>query len=961
MNLKHHKPGTPWTLIMLFVIVSALSVSAGLFYYRYLKRESLENTAQELSTISDLKVRQIVDWRRERMADGNFLRQNITLTRRFREFLDEPDNKRIQDDLLATMKSLVEYYDYRNALFLDVMCNVRLFYPARDTVIGDLLMESLPDYLNNGEVVLTDLHKADTISFVHLDMIIPLKIPGESSCFGLIVLRIDPEEVLYPVIRIWPVESKSAESMLFSREGEEIIYLNELRHLDNRELVFKLPFNTPGLPAGMALQGVRQTTNGTDYRGVPVIAAMNKVPESPWYMVSKIDRSEIYEEMKKEGRMIFMVITLILLTTGLLAGFLWRNQRLRFYKSRYEAEIERLALVKHYDYILKFANDIILLFDGNYQIVEANDKALETYGYLRNEMTGMSVKDLKAGNTPGSLEDDLKELNDIGYSIFETVHRKKDGSVFPIEISARLFEIEGVAYYQSISRDISERKQTEEILRESEERFRKLFEESPVGLVMTGKDTSIIRANPGFCKMIGYTEEELTGMTLRNFTHPDHIGAVEVGVLLLVARKTPVYHTENKYIRKNGTIIWGSTTIVVIRNRMGEAQFYFAMIVDITAKKLAEEELEKSVSLLEATLESTADGILVVDTESRIVRFNSKFADMWRIPDEILEKMDDDLALNYVVGQLKDPESFLMNVRKLYLSPDQITSDIIEFKDGRVFDRYSQPQKIGGKIVGRVWSFRDITDREKARAELVAARDKAQESDRLKTAFLHNVSHEIRTPMNAILGFSNLINDPGLSSEERKQFTDVICQSGNQLLSIINDIVDLASIESGQMKVTIKQININTTLRRLAEQFSYREKPHAITLSLQTPLPQKEAEIMTDGTKLIQVVSNLINNAFKFTKKGKIVFGYRVDEGLVEFFVKDTGIGIPEEHLPRIFDRFYQVDSAVSRQYGGTGLGLSICRAYVELLGGKIWLESEPGRGTVFYFTIPLVRADKKE
>jgi len=576
-------------------------------------------------------------------------------------------------------------------------------------------------------------------------------------------------------------------------------------------------------------------------------------------------------------------------------------------------------------------------------------------------MTGMSVKDLKAGNTPGSLEDDLKELNDIGYSIFQTVHRKKDGSVFPIEISARLFEIEGVAYYQSISRDISERKQTEEILRESEERFRKLFEESPVGLVMTGKDTSIIRANPGFCKMIGYTEEELTGMTLRNFTHPDHIGADEVGVLLLVARKTPVYHTENKYIRKNGTIIWGSTTIVVIRNRMGEAQFYFAMIVDITAKKLAEEELEKSVSLLEATLESTADGILVVDTESRIVRFNSKFADMWRIPDEILEKMDDDLALNYVVGQLKDPESFLMNVRKLYLSPDQITSDIIEFKDGRVFDRYSQPQKIGGKIVGRVWSFRDITDREKARAELVAARDKAQESDRLKTAFLHNVSHEIRTPMNAILGFSNLINDPGLSSEERRQFTDVICQSGNQLLSIINDIVDLASIESGQMKVTIKQININTTLRRLAEQFSYREKPHAITLSLQTPLPQKEAEIMTDGTKLIQVVSNLINNAFKFTKKGKIVFGYRVDEGLVEFFVKDTGIGIPEEHLPRIFDRFYQVDSAVSRQYGGTGLGLSICRAYVELLGGKIWLESEPGRGTVFYFTIPLVRADKKE
>ncbi|MBN1108521.1 MAG: PAS domain S-box protein [Bacteroidales bacterium] len=961
MNLKHHKPATPWTLIMLFFIVSALSVAAGLFYYRYQKEESLKNTSKELSTISDLKIRQIIDWRRERLSDGNFLRQNITMIRRFRDYLDSPDSKLLKDDLLITMKSLVENYDYRNALFLDRKCKVRLFYPAADTVIGELLSESLPDYLKNGEVVLTDLHKADRISFVHLDLIIPLNIPGESEGFGMIVLRIDPEKVLYPVLRTWPVASKSAESLLFSREGEDIIYLNELRHAGNKGLIFKLPLNTTGLPAAMGLQGIRQTIDGTDYRGVQVIAAMNKIPESPWYLVSKMDRSEISEEVKKEGRMIFMVITLLLLTTGLLIGFLWRNQRLKFYKSRYEAEIERLALVKHYDYILKFANDIILLFDNNYQVVEANDKAIETYGYSRHEMIGMSLKILKAGDDPQSLDEDLKELNSKGYSTFETVHRKKDGSVFPIEISARLFEIEGIGYYQSISRDITERKQAEETLRESEEKFRKLFEESPVGLAMTGKDTAIIKVNQGFCKMTGYSEEEVTGMTFRELTHPDHIGADEVGVLLLVARKTPVYHTEKKYIRKNGTIIWGSTTIVVIRNSKGEAQFYFAMVVDITAKKRAEEELEKSVSLLEATLESTADGILVVDTDSRIVRFNSKFANMWRIPEEILEKMDDELALKYVRGQLKDPETFLKNVRDLYSSPDQITSDIIEFTDGRVFDRYSQPQKIGGRIVGRVWSFRDITERERARAELIAARDKAQESDRLKTAFLHNVSHEIRTPMNAILGFSNLINEPGVSPEERKQFTDVICQSGNQLLSIINDIVDLASIESGQMKVSIKQININTTLRRLAEQFSYREKPHSITLSLQTPLPQKEAEIMTDGTKLIQVVSNLINNAFKFTQKGKIVFGYRLTEGYVEFFVKDTGIGIPAEHQPKIFDRFYQVDSAVSRQYGGTGLGLSISRAYVELLGGKIWLESEPGRGTVFYFTIPHVREKRKK
>jgi PAS domain S-box-containing protein len=785
---------------------------------------------------------------------------------------------------------------------------------------------------------------------------VPLKITAQSNAFGMIILRIDPEKVLYPILRTWPLNSKSAESLLFHREGNEIIYLNELKYARNDGLIFKLPAANPRLPAAMALNGIRQTADAVDYRGVEVVAAMNKVPETPWYLVSKIDRKEVLEGLKEHGEIVLLAVALFLITAALLTGFLWRSQRLRYYRSRYEAEIERLALVRHYDYILKYANDIIFLFDRNFNIVEANDKALEVFQYQRDEIIGMNLVKLRSEESASLPEHDLKELYEKGFSTYETVHKRKDGFTFPAETSARLFEIEGVAYFQSISRDISERKRAEETLRESEEKFRKIFEDSPVGMAMTGKDMSIIRANNSLCRIIGYSEEELSGMTFRNFTHPDHIGPDEVGILLLVARKIPVYRTEKRYIRSDGTVIWGSTTIIVIRNIEGEVQFYFALVEDITARKKTEAELEESVSLLEATLESTADGILVVDNGGGIVQYNRKFAEMWKIPDDVMREMKDEYALSFVVGQLKDPEAFMEKVQKLYSSPEAVTSDLIEFADGRVFDRYSQPQKIGGRTVGRVWSFRDITERKKAEKELIAAKEKAEESDRLKTAFLHNVSHEIRTPMNAILGFSNLLNDPDLSAEERHQFTDVICQSGNQLLSIINDIVDLASIESGQMKVTAKQININTTLRSLAEQFSYREKPHRITLSLETPLPQKEAEIITDATKLIQILSNLINNAFKFTKKGKIVFGYRGHEEFLEFFVKDTGIGIAPEHQTKIFDRFYQADSAVSRQYGGTGLGLSICKAYAELLGGKIWLESVPGEGTIFFFTVPFVK-----
>jgi len=380
------------------------------------------------------------------------------------------------------------------------------------------------------------------------------------------------------------------------------------------------------------------------------------------------------------------------------------------------------------------------------------------------------------------------------------------------------------------------------------------------------------------------------------------------------------------------------------------------MIEDISARKKATFELDNSISLLKATLESTEDGLLVVDLLGKIVQFNQKFVEMWRIPEEILATGKDSNALNYVQNELNNPESFLENVKHLYAVPQATSFDMLEFKDGRFFERYSQPQVINGKSVGRVWSFRDITKKKTAEKELVAAKEKAEESDRLKTAFLHNVSHEIRTPMNAIIGFSSLLNDPGLKAAERKQYVDVIFKSGGQLLSIINDIVDIANVESGQAKVNLTEFNINGALRSLNEQFNLAGKDNNVTTIFKSGLPDEKCIVMTDNTKLVQILSNLINNAVKFTKNGDVTFGYSLKNELLEFFVKDTGIGIPQEFHSKIFDRFYQVDNATSRQYSGTGLGLSICKGYVELLGGTIRVESEPGKGTQFVFTIPYLK-----
>lgn len=251
----------------------------------------------------------------------------------------------------------------------------------------------------------------------------------------------------------------------------------------------------------------------------------------------------------------------------------------------------------------------------------------------------------------------------------------------------------------------------------------------------------------------------------------------------------------------------------------------------------------------------------------------------------------------------------------------------------------------------------DITDQKKLTSDLIAAKEKAEESDRLKTAFLHNISHEIRTPMNAIVGFSDFLNDPDLLPEHRKQYIDIIVMSSNHLLSIITDIISIATIEAGQEKIYETETNLNSTLEQIQKQFLLRAEKQNIVLNMYHTLPDTDFKILTDETKLVHVITNLIGNALKFTHKGHVNFGCNVVETMqtssLQFFVEDTGIGIPSEMQGEIFKRFRQVENATTRNFGGSGLGLAITKAYVELLGGKIWVESEEGKGSKFYFTLP--------
>jgi signal transduction histidine kinase/CheY-like chemotaxis protein len=237
--------------------------------------------------------------------------------------------------------------------------------------------------------------------------------------------------------------------------------------------------------------------------------------------------------------------------------------------------------------------------------------------------------------------------------------------------------------------------------------------------------------------------------------------------------------------------------------------------------------------------------------------------------------------------------------------------------------------------------------------ELIKSKELAEKADHLKSAFLANMSHEIRTPMNGILGFANLLKTPNLSGKEQQEFITIIEESGKRMLSIIDDIISISKIEAGLMSIYLRESDINQQVEYIYTFFRPEAEAKGITLSFKNSLPEKEANVITDREKLYSILTNLVKNAIKYSEKGSIELGYTKKGKQLEFYVKDNGIGIDEDRQLAIFERFVQADISDERAFQGAGLGLAISKAYVEMLGGKIWTESKKGIGSIFYFTLP--------
>ena len=397
---------------------------------------------------------------------------------------------------------------------------------------------------------------------------------------------------------------------------------------------------------------------------------------------------------------------------------------------------------------------------------------------------------------------------------------------------------------------------------------------------------------------------------------------------------------------------WTGQRILVLLSFLAGVVLAILLWVAILRRRV-----EERTEALRAALESTADGILVVDSEGQVLACNAKFLDMWRIPESLRNSRSDDAVLRFVTGQLADPEAFLERVRDLYKDHVAKSDDVLEFKDGRIFERHSEPQIVKGKGVGRVWGFRDVTQHNRAQEELARAKDAAEIASRAKSEFLANMSHEIRTPMNGVIGMTGLLLDTDLT-EQQREYADTVRRSAEALLTVINDILDFSKIEAGKLTIESQAFDLRLVMEEVVEMLAPKADDKKLDLVLEYPshLPR---HFLGDSGRIRQVATNLVGNAVKFTARGQVLATVECEthdeqSSTVTISVQDTGPGIPPDKLDALFQKFSQGDSSTTRVYGGTGLGLAISKQLMELMGGAIGVSSRLGEGATFWFRLPL-------
>ena len=452
-------------------------------------------------------------------------------------------------------------------------------------------------------------------------------------------------------------------------------------------------------------------------------------------------------------------------------------------------------------------------------------------------------------------------------------------------------------------------------------------------------------------EMLHMTISELVGTAYTDHLHPWESDQGKELMNKLIRGETDKVLTERHYIRKDGSDFWGLLSGKRLTDDQGNLTSLVGVIMDITKQKATLQALQKSEEKFRSVFDMSLNLICIIDLNHlTLLHANPAFDEM---AGKAKEPEGENSVLNFLHpdDKQKMKEIFDKVLRKgncVYHLENRFLAKDDKF---HILDWNIKPDLLSGLAYAIA---NDITELKSYQNSLIEAKEKAEENDRLKSAFLANISHEIRTPLNGIIGFSELLCHPGIDEETRTEYVDILNTCSQQLISIIENILDISKIETGQVKIKKTQVNINELLKDLytANEKYFEKKGIDLRLSLYQSDP--DCFIYSDETKIRKIITHLLENALKFTSKGYVTFGWTLQKHSIEFFVQDTGVGIPENSKQKIFEKFFQADAGITRTYSGLGLGLSISKSYAGMLGGKIRHEPYSKGGTVFLLSLPI-------
>lgn len=718
------------TWIIIFSGLAILFLSIGLWYLNLEIRHIRQAEIEKLVSIANLKIQGLNQWRRERLSDAVNLAKSPLLASALQAWVARPDNLKLKQDILDRLSLSRQAYGYADILVLDPEGRLLLSLQPELEPLLPQMKKYLDRALQTDEAFLTDLYRSSSGQIV-IDCLAPV-IARDHSIPGIIVLRSQAADFLFPYIQSWPTPSRTAETLLVRRDGDEVVYLNELRHRRNTALNLRITLSQTSIPAVQAVLGKEGIFEGRDYRGQKVVADLRSVSNSTWFMVAKIDKSEIMAEARRHGAAVIIIIGLLLLLGAVLAFFGYHQQKIRYYRALFEAEKKQRQTQEELRTTLYSIGDAVITTDTRGLIRMMNPVAERLTGWPETEAVGRPLTDVfhiinedTRSEVRNPAERVLREGVVVGLAN-HTVLISRHGQEIPIaDAGAPIRDFHGeISGVVLVFRDQTRERAAQRALEESEEKYRIMVENSHAGVLIVGQDYKFIYVNQKLCGMLGRSPEEIIGHDFREFLDEESLALVADRYVRRQRGEDVPSHYEFNIVRKDGEKRRVEIISAIVRDSKGNT-ITVAQLLDITERKQAEEALRASEEKYRILHEFAGEAIFTYTLDLKLLEINRAACDfVGKSREELLGQ--NVLELGFLHPD--DKEKALENLRAIIQGERKINTDKLRFKgQSGLYSTFlvtSTPVVRNGEIVAITNICRDVTVEERLLAELEASERK---------------------------------------------------------------------------------------------------------------------------------------------------------------------------------------------------------------------------------------------